>query len=563
VAALTTNRAMAQSPKADLAILTERHDRIVARLSRNYRVVRRVQDHSGMAQNFIGCDRDQSFLMPPDVRDWLPEGHLAWFVLDAVAGMNLGEFYGAYRTDGVGRRPYDPAMVVALLLYAYARGVRSARKIERACEEDVAFKTIAMMETPDHATIARFVDRHEAALGELFGQVLRLCNEAGLVRPGMVAIDGTRLAGNASRESTRDFEEIAREILAEAKATDDAEDELYGDERGDELPEQLRTREGRAEFFRQARDRQAAETPEGQQRDAEPEPVSAAEAGFEFDTERIVARHQGREGWTREAHRQLERRRWEQPDHVSRAREDRLLLAGERLEAERDAQVAANRAYEDYRETGRDRQGRKLGRRPKEWVAPEVPEGVVSVSDPDTQRMKANNGYVQGYNAQAVVAEGQIVLAAEITNTPADFSNLNPMVEAAIGELERAGVDGRPEVALADAQYWNEQHMDEVIANKHIEVLIPPDSGGRTEPRPGWIGGRYSWMRAVLAAHGKELYRKRMQMIEPVFGHTKHNRAITRFHRRGRTAVRTEWRLLMATHNLTKLHRHQLTAEGA
>ena len=132
-----------------------------------------------MAQNFVGGDRDQSFLLPPDVRDWLPEGHLAWFVLDAVAGMDLGEFYGAYRLDGVGRRAYDPAMVVALLLYAYSRGVRSARAIERACLEDVAFKMIAMMETPDHATIARFVARHEAALAELFGQVLGLCRGGG------------------------------------------------------------------------------------------------------------------------------------------------------------------------------------------------------------------------------------------------------------------------------------------------------------------------------------------------------------------------------------------------
>jgi transposase len=501
--------------------------------------------------------------MPPDVRDWLPEGHLAWLVLDAVAGMDLGEFYGAYRRDGVGRRAYDPAMMVALLLYAYARGVRSARKIERACEEDVAFKLIAMLETPDHATIARFVGRHEAALAGLFGQVLRLCDEAGLVRPGVVAIDGTRLAGNACRESTRDFGEIAREIVAEAKATDEAEDELYGEERGDELPEQLRTREGRAEFFRQAREQRAAETPEDQQRESESELVAGEEDGFEFDAERIVARTQGRQGWTREARRQLEQRRWEHPDPVPRAREDRLVLAGERLEAERDAQVAANRAYEDYRERGRDTQGRRLGRPPKPWVAPEVPEGVVSVSDPDTQRMKANHGYVQGYNAQAVVDEGQIVIAAEITNTPGDFSNLNPMVEAAIGELERAGVTSRPEVALADAQYWNEQHMDEVIANKHIQVLIPPDSAGRTAPRPGWTGGRYSWMRTVLGSHGKLLYRRRIQMIEPVFAHTKHNRTITRFHRRGRTAVRTEWRLLMATHNLTKLHRHHLTAAAA
>ena len=131
--------------------------------------------------------------------------------------------------------------------------------------EDVAFKMIAMMETPDHATIARFVARHEAALAGLFGQVLGLCDEAGLVRPGVVAIDGTRMAGNASRESTRDFAEIAREILAEAKAIDEAEDELYGETRGDELPEQLRTREGRAEFFRQARERRATEAPEDQQ----------------------------------------------------------------------------------------------------------------------------------------------------------------------------------------------------------------------------------------------------------------------------------------------------------
>src|SRR5689334_15795494 len=197
-----------------------------------------------MAQNFIGCDRDQSFLVPPDVRDWLPEGHLVWFVLDAVAGMDLSGFYGGYRADGVGRRAYDPAMLVALLLYGYSRGVRSARKIERACEEDVAFKAIAVMQAPDHSTIARFVDRHEAALADLFGQVLGLCADAGLVRPGVVAIDGTRLAGNASRESTRDFGQIAREILAEAKAVDESEDGLHGDQRGDELPEQLRTREG-------------------------------------------------------------------------------------------------------------------------------------------------------------------------------------------------------------------------------------------------------------------------------------------------------------------------------
>jgi hypothetical protein len=144
------------------------------------------------------------------------------------------------------------------VLYGYSRGeVRPA--IERSCWENVAFKTIAMLETPDHATIARFVERHEAALAGLFSQVLGLCAQAGLVRPEVVAIDGTKMAGNASRESNRDFSEIARQIIEEAIATDAAEDELYGEARGDELPEELRTREARAEFFRKVREQQAAE----------------------------------------------------------------------------------------------------------------------------------------------------------------------------------------------------------------------------------------------------------------------------------------------------------------
>lgn len=238
-----------------------------------------------------------------------------------------------------------------------------------------------------------------------------------------------------------------------------------------------------------------------------------------------------------------------------------MLLAARRLEQQRDVKLAANRAYEDYRENGRATDGRRLGRRPNTWKAPELPDDVISISDPDSQRMKANLGYVQGYNAQAVVDHGQIVLAAEITNNPTDFSNLDPMTTTAIAELQRVGVTNRPQVALADADYWNERHFDEVIANKHIQVLVPPDRVGRSEPRPGWTAGRYAWMRAVLTAeHGRELYRRRIQTIEPVIAHTKHNRRIDRFHRRGRIAVRTEWRLLMATHNLTKLRRHQLAA---
>jgi hypothetical protein len=188
----------------------------------------------------------------------------------------------------------------------------------------------------------------------------------------------------------------------------------------------------------------------------------------------------------------------------------------------------------------------------------------VNVTDPDSKLIKASEGYVQGYNAQAVVDEGQIVLAAEITNSTVDWSQLAPMVAATLAELARAGSGSRIETALADTQYWNEQHMDEVTANQHVQVLIPPDGGASGKQRKGWTGGRYSWMRYVLNCEvGENLYRKRKQMVEPVFGHSRHNRGVTRFLRRGRRKVRTEWRLMMMTHNLTKLYRHQIATVGA
>jgi transposase len=196
---------------------------------------------SACAQDFIACDREQVLLLPLDLRDWLREDHLAWFVLDAVAGMDLSAFYGAYRADGHGRAAHDPAMMVALLLYAYAKGQRSSRGIERECVEDVACRVIAANEAPDHATIARFRSRQQDALAGLFSSVLGLCAQAGMVKVGVIAVDGTKVHANASHHSNRDYEQIAREILAEADAVDREEDELYGEKRGDELPPEFAT----------------------------------------------------------------------------------------------------------------------------------------------------------------------------------------------------------------------------------------------------------------------------------------------------------------------------------
>jgi hypothetical protein len=193
-----------------------------------------------------------------------------------------------------------------------------------------------------------------------------------------------------------------------------------------------------------------------------------------------------------------------------------------------------------------------------------MPAGRVNITDPDSKSLPISFGFAQGYNAQAAVNEQRIVLAAEITNTSTDFSQLDPMVTATLNELERIGVTELPEVVVADAGYWNEQHIDEVVANKHIQVLIPPDKVSRGTPRSTWSGGRYDWMRKVLSTElGRLTYRKRKQTVEPVFGHTKHNGGVTHFNRRGRVKVRTEWRLLLMTQNLAKVHRHQLAATGA
>jgi transposase len=153
-----------------------------------------------MPQNFIESGREQGFLLPPDVREWLPADHLSWFVIEAVADMDLAAFYSAYWADGHGRAAYEPSLMVALVLYAFATAVRSSRAIERDCRQDVAYRVITGNLVPDHATIARFIDRHQQALADLFGGVLKLCDKAGLVKPGVVSIDGTRIAGNCSPE---------------------------------------------------------------------------------------------------------------------------------------------------------------------------------------------------------------------------------------------------------------------------------------------------------------------------------------------------------------------------
>ena len=203
-----------------------------------------------VAKGFRSVDRDQRFLVPPDMRDWLPVDHLVWFVLDTVAGLDLAVFRARQRLGGAGRAAYDPAMLLGVLIYAYAVGQRSSRQIERLCHTDVAFRIACAQDVPDHSTIARFRAQHETALSELFTQVLLVCARAGMGRVGTIAIDGTKIAANAALSANRSesrLRRIAADILTEAAAVDAAEDEQYGpDRRGDELPPQLADPTGRA-----------------------------------------------------------------------------------------------------------------------------------------------------------------------------------------------------------------------------------------------------------------------------------------------------------------------------
>jgi transposase len=445
-------------------------------------------------QNFIDCDREQELLLPPSLREWLPDDHLAWFVLDAVEEMDLAAFYGAYRGDGWGRAAFEPKMMVALLLYAYAIGERSSRRIERRCREDVAFRVITANQIPDHATIARFRARHEQALADTFSQVLALCARAGLVSVGLVALDGSLVAGNASPGATRSYAPIREEVermLAQAAQTDAAEDERLGEARGDELP---------------------------------PELVDA------------------------------------------RSRRERLRRCKQELEQGQADEQAAYEANLAWRAAWEAEHGRRLGGRKPTPPAPDaLAARRINTTDPDTRLMKRAGGRsVQGYNVQVVASPEQIILGTQVTQSHNDADQLAPMVAQASDTLREVGIREPIGIVLADGGYWNAPAITEV-RSQGIDVLIPTQDRRRTRPRTlsARQGEEARRIEAVLSKpEGQALYRRRQQIVEPVFAHTKIIRRTDRFLRRGLAACQTEWQLIAATHNLLKLWRAGLARAG-
>ena len=449
-----------------------------------------------MAYNIKTINRNQIYLMPPSLQEWLPEKDMAWFIIDVVEQMDLSAYYCKYRGDGRGQEAYDPSMMVALLVYAYSNGIQSSRSIERLCERDIGFKIIAGDEKPDHTTIARFRQDNGKAIEELFTEALKLCRKAGLVKVGLVALDGTKIKADAALESNRTYAHIESEVkkmLAEAEVKDAEEDRLYGkDKRGDELPEELQDRRSRLARLKECKAR-------------------------------------------------LEQ---EKADKVAKQQEK--IVEREKQETE----------------TGQ----KKRGRKPRKPDTVTRAEAKANVTDPDSRIMKTRSGYVQGYNGQAMVTEGQIILAAELTTDENDIKQLIPMIEKAaeiVAELELK--EHSIGIVLADAGYCSDANMANtkpegpecIIATK--KDWKQRQAFRESDPPRGRIPGKLSLRermeRKLSTKRGRALYKKRGQIVEPVFWQIKTCRGIEKFIRRGFEACAQEWKLICATHNLLKLWR--------
>jgi transposase len=436
----------------------------------------------------------QAFLLPPSPLEWLPEGHLALFILDMVQQLDLSTIYAHYERELRGYPPHDPQMMVALLLYGYCVGVPSSRKIERKTHEDVAFRVIAGGGHPDHSRISDFRRVHLEALAGLFVEILRLCQKAGLVKLGSVALDGTKVKANASKHKAMSYErmkndeqrlrEKVSELLAKAEQVDEEEDAVFGKGRsGDELPEDLRHAKNRRERIRQLMKELQEETKQQQE----------------------------------------------------------------------EEKAAKDKDEPPPPPTGDSLPSHKI---PTTADGEPTPKAQRNFTDPESRIMKSGDGYVQAYNCQAMVdAACQIIVAQAVTNQPPDVEHLVPMIARTV---ENCGMKPAKLVAdtgyfseanVCETMKWG---IDPYIATgrrHHDEQVIAP----RGRP-PAGLSTKETMARKLATKSGAAIYSRRKVIVEPVFGQIKEARGFRRFLLRGLRKVRGEWSLITLTHNLLKLH---------
>ena len=449
-----------------------------------------------MTCRFKPLNRDQQFLLPPSMRDWLPEGDLAYFIIDVAASLDLQEIYQYYefsrdrkrRKAASGQPPYDPEMMTALLLYAYCNGAPSSRRIARLCERDAGYRVVSGDQQPNFRTISEFRRIHLKALNGLFVQVLRLAQKSGLVKLGHVALDGTKVKANASKHKAMSYarmlakeEQYAREVdelLRRAEEVDTREDGLYGqDKRGDELPEELRFRESRLKKIREAK------------------------------------------------------------------------LA---LEQEAKEKARAEGKLDENDKPLPPRGGRAL----KTPHGTPNPKAQRNFTDPESKIMKmGNKSFDQAYNCQAAVdSKAQIIVARKATNASNDKQQLEPMVE----QIEE-NLKAKPKKLSADAGYYSQDNVTYLRSEEIDDYLCPhrlkhgtpkPQARGRTPKDISFID---LIRRKLLTKKGRVTYGLRKQIVEPVFGQMKQGRGLRQFLLRGLEKIDAEWSLWCTTHNLLKI----------
>lgn len=453
-------------------------------------------------KKFKDCDREQLYLLPPSLEEWLPEGHLAYLVIEVVEHLDLSSIYESYGGPGRGQPPYDPRMMTALLLYAYSVGVPSSRRIEKRTYEDVAFRVVAANQHPDHDVICGFRKRHLEALSGLFGQVLRLCREAGLVKLGHVALDGTKIRANASRHKAMSYDRMKKAeaeltsqiaaLLERAERADQEEDEKFGlGNRGWDLPAEFQRRASRLLKIKEA---MAA---------LEFQARAEAEAKAKAESRPKSGRGKGGGGGP-----------------SGPASDDRATQARPRDKAQRN------------------------------------------FTDPDSRIMVdgASKSFQQCYNGQAVVDDGcQVIVAAELTAQANDKRQVEPMLAAL-----SSGLGGVPAgiKLTADAGYYSETNVallsaagvDAYVATGKLKHGEQP--AALLERPPKELTVKERMIRKLRTKAGQEVYARRKAVVEPVFGQIKGVRGLRQFLLRGLENVRAEWKLWCLTHNLLKLWRH-------
>jgi transposase len=525
-----------------------------------------------MAKGYRPVDRDQPFLLPPDMREWLPADDPVWLVIRAVGLMDTGVFHAGRRTGGAGAAGYDPDMLVTVLVWAYAHGVRSSRDIERLCRTDVAFRVICGGNLPDHATIARFRAGFPEAVGGFFGQVLVLCARLGMGRLGVVALDGMKIAGSASLSANRAEEglrKLAAERVAAHAAADAAEDALFGaGRRGDEVPAEAwspRRRDGRiaAALASLEAERAAAEAAEAAKaeefrerqrsgRRTGPAPKRAAVELAEENLARVTAAQQAViDGWDARNAASLAATGKPLPNPPRRPASEHCRVR----EAAAKVEKARARAAEAERKAAEKEAARK------------GPGPVRNITDPDSRLMPVRGGgFIQGYNAQNMTSEDGLIIATELTDDQAGYEWFEPMIAQAqdaaalIGAHQPAGSGQDPGggigLALADTGYCSEHNLtipgpDRLIATakgRNLEKAARGQHAGRERGGPATQAMR----ERLKTEDGIAAYRQRGHIAETPHGHIKHNMGLRQLSMRGKRKASAEWAFACAVHNLFK-----------